>query len=340
MTSPGLVTPFPTGRLLLLTLAALAMTACSPEPKSSLQGYVEGEFVMAAAPAGGTLAKLNVARGDTAAPGSTLFILDSGSEEAARKEAEQRVRAAEQRLANLRSGRRAPEVDVVRAQADQAAAARRLSDTQLAQQERLFAGGFISQSAIDQARANHERDIARVAEAEAQGRVAQLTLGRDAEIRAATADVEAARAALAQGDWRLGQRKVDAPGRQAGHGPPLVQDTYYHEGEWVPAGRPVVSLLPPGNVKIRFFVPEARVATLQVGQGVSIACDGCGATMAAKVTYISRQPEYTPPIIYSKESRAKLVYLVEARTSVEDATRLRPGLPVDVTLAAGPAPAR
>jgi HlyD family secretion protein len=316
----------------LALVMLLALPGCSSEPKSSLQGYVEGEFVLAAAPAGGTLVKLNVHRGDSAAPGTTLFILESGSEEAARREAEQRVRGAEQRLANLRAGRRAPEVDVVRAQAEQAAAARKLSNTQLAQQERLFAGGYISQSAIDQARANHERDMARVAEAEAQGRVAQLTLGRDAEIRAATADVEAARAALAQGDWRLGQRRVNASGNAANASPMLVQDTYYNEGEWVPAGRPVVSLLPSGNVKVRFFVPETRVATVQVGQAVSIGCDGCGAAMNGKVTFISRQSEYTPPIIYSKESRAKLVYLVEARTSPEDAKRLRPGLPVDVTL--------
>ena len=326
--------------LVVLALGALGLAGCSKDTTSALQGYVEGEFVMAAAPAGGTLAKLNAHRGDSVAPGATLFILESGSEEAGRKEAEQRVRSAEQRLANLRSGRRAPEVDVVRAQAEQAAAARKLSDTQLAQQERLFAGGYISQSAIDQARANHERDMARVSEAEAQGRVAQLSLGRDAEIRAATADVEAARASLAQGDWRLGQRRVNAPMGGAAAGGLLVQDTYFNEGEWVPAGRPVVSLLPPGNVKVRFFVPETRVATVQVGQVVSISCDGCGAAMAGKVTFISRQSEYTPPIIYSKESRAKLVYLVEARTGTEDARRLRPGLPVDVALAPGAPAAR
>ena len=92
--------------LLAIMLPVLDLTACSPEPKATLQGYVEGEFVMAAAPAGGTLAKLNVARGDAVPPGATLFVLDSGSEEAARKEAEQRVRATEQRLANLRAGRR------------------------------------------------------------------------------------------------------------------------------------------------------------------------------------------------------------------------------------------
>ena len=313
-----------------ILVAALVLAACTPEPRTGLQGYIEGEFVLAAAPSGGTLAKLQVHRGDNVAAGATLFVLDSGNEEAARREAEQRVRGAEQRLANLRAGRRAPEVEVVRAQGEQASAARKLSIAQLAQQEKLFAGGFISQSAIDQARANHERDMARVAEAEAQGRVAQLTLGREAEIRAAITDVEAARAALAQGDWRLGQRRINAP--QAAS--MLVQDTYFNEGEWVPAGRPVVSLLPAGNIKVRFFVTEQQLGAIRQGQRVSVACDGCGAEIPATVSYISKQSEYTPPIIYSKESRAKLVFMVEARTSAEDASRLRPGQPVDVRLAA------
>ncbi|MBM3345463.1 MAG: HlyD family efflux transporter periplasmic adaptor subunit, partial [Betaproteobacteria bacterium] len=201
--------------------------------------------------------------------------------------------SAEQRLANLRAARRMPELDVVRAQVAQAAAARTLSETQLAQQEKLFAGGFISRAAIDQARANHERDMARVAEAEAQGRVAQLTLGREAEIRAAAAEVEAARAALAQGDWRLGQRRISAP-RAA---PMLVQDTYFNEGEWVPAGRPVVSLLPEGNVKVRFFVTERQLGGIRQGDPVSVSCDGCGSAIPATISFISRQSGYTPPII-------------------------------------------
>lgn len=318
------------GARTVILVAVLVLAACTAEPGKALQGYVEGEYVLAAAPSGGTLAKLQVHRGDNVAAGATLFVLDSGNEEAARREAEQRVRGAEQRLANLRAGRRAPEVEVVRAQGEQAGAARKLSIAQLAQQEKLFAGGFISQSAIDQVRANHERDMARVAEAEAQGRVAQLTLGREAEIRAAITDVEAARAALAQGDWRLGQRRVNAP--QAAS--ILVQDTYFNEGEWVPAGRPVVSLLPAGNVKVRFFVPEQQLGAIRQGERVNVACDGCGAEIPATVSYISKQSEYTPPIIYSKESRAKLVFMVEARTSAEDATRLRPGQPVDVRLAA------
>ena len=310
--------------------AVLLLASCSNDTRSSLQGYAEGEFVNVAAPAAGALTQLTVKRGQKLAPGTALFTLDSTNEEASRREAAERLKGAEQRLANLKGGKRAPEVQVVTAQAEQAAASRKLSLSQLQQQEKLFAGGFISRAALDQARANHDRDIARVSEAEAQGRVATQSLGRDAEIRAATADVETARAVLAQAEWRLGQRSGRAPSSPGGA---LVQDTYFQEGEWVPAGRPIVSLLPVGNVKVRFFVTEQKVGSVRQGDKVSVACDGCGAAIPATISYISRQSEYTPPIIYSKDSRAKLVFMIEARPSPEDGARLRPGQPVDVTLA-------
>ena len=111
----------------------------------------------------------------------------------------------------------------------------------------------------------------------------------------------------------------------------LVNDTNYVVGEWVPAGSPVVSLLPAQNIKVRFFVAESMLGAVKVGQTINVRCDGCAAPLAAQVTFISPQAEYTPPVIYSRESRTKLVYLIEARTEPEDAVKLHPGQPVDVT---------
>ena len=111
-----------------------------------------------------------------------------------------------------------------------------------------------------------------------------------------------------------------------------VQDTFFVEGEWVPAGRPVASLLPPGNVKIRFYVPQGILGSLSPGKDVEVRCDGCPEAIAAKISFISSQAEYTPPVLYSKDSRGKLVFLVEARPAPADAARLRPGQPVDVRL--------
>jgi HlyD family secretion protein len=144
---------------------------------------------------------------------------------------------------------------------------------------------------------------------------------------------DAATQALRQQQWRERQMRQVAPA--AGR----VADTYYRPGEWVSAGSPVVSLLPDGATKARFFVPEAEVGALAPGQGVTIHCDGCGTAIAARITRIATQAEYTPPVIYSNAQRAKLVFMVEARPNVADARRLKPGQPLDVRRAgANPGP--
>jgi HlyD family secretion protein len=136
--------------------------------------------------------------------------------------------------------------------------------------------------------------------------------------------VAQARAALAQADWQLDQRHVAAPAAA------LVADTFARPGETINAGVPVVSLLPPQNILVRFFVPETEVATMHVGDRLAIGCDGCATDLTAAITFIAPQPEYTPPVIYSESNRTKLVYLVEAHPSPEQAVQLKPGQPVDV----------
>ncbi len=309
-----------------LLVAAVLIAACNRTDPGAFQGYVEGEFVDLASPYAGQLRKLYVHRGDQVRTGQPVFELDRDPERAARDEAAERLGSAEARLANLRAARRVPEVQAIRAQLAQAKAARELSATQLAQQEKLFTGGYISQSRLDEARATYTRDVARVAEMEAQLQTARQPLGRDAELKAAAAEAAAARAALEQAKLRYEQKALAAP-RDG-----LVQDTYYVEGEWVAAGRPVASLLPPGNVKLRFYVPETLVGSLVPGRRVEISCDGCPAAIGAAVSYISSQAEYTPPVLYGRESRAKLLYLVEARPAPADGARLRPGQPVEVRL--------
>lgn len=311
----------------LLALLGL-LHGCDKVEPGGYQGYVEGEFVYLASPYAGQLRKLHVRRGTNVAQGQPVFVLEQESEQAARTEAEQRLKSAEARVRNLKIGRRAPEVNAIRAQLAQAQAARDLSSSRLKQQEKLFAGGFISSERLVEIRSTYQRDTARVAEAEAQIRAAQLPLGRNAELAGALDDAEAARAALAQADWRLQQKSISAPATG------FVQDTFYVEGEWVPAGKPVTALLPPGNLKVRLFVPETVIGSLSPGQGVRISCDGCGAPISAKISYLSAQAEYTPPIIYSKESRSKLVFLVEVRPDPRDAARLHPGQPVDVMVTA------
>ena len=312
-------------RLLPLLLSAVLAASCGPREAPGLQGYVEGEFVRVAAPFAGTLVKLDVKRGDAVAEGASLFALEAGSEDAARREAEAQVSRARAQLEDLRKGRRPTEIAAVRAQLAQAEAAAALSTKEFARQMDLVQKGFASAQSADQARASRDRDRDKVAEMRNLLATAQSGARPD-EIRAAEAQLKAAEEALAQADWRLRQKSVAASA--AG----VVTDTLYVQGDWVNAGSPVVTVLPPANVKVRFFVPEPRLGAMRVGQRVEVSCDGCGAPVAAQVTYISPQAEYTPPVIYSRESRAKLVFLVEARANAADSARLHPGQPVDVKL--------
>ena len=190
-------------RALFAALACALLAACGGRSNDTYQGYMEGEFVLLASPNAGQLQKLLVKRGDRIELGTPVFVLEQESERAARLEAEQRVKSAQARLENLKAARRAPELDAASAQLAQARAARELSAAQLAQQEKLFKGGYISQARLDEARAAYARDTARVAETGAQLRNFRMPLGRNAELEGAETDVAAARAALAQAEWRL-----------------------------------------------------------------------------------------------------------------------------------------
>jgi HlyD family secretion protein len=306
----------------LIAVLLVLLAGCQKPASDAWQGYVEGEYVLLASPYAGQLQKLYVRRGDAVEAGKPVYALEQEAERAARTEAEERMRSAQARAENLQAARRPPEIAALREAVNQAKAARALSRANLAREQELFRKGFSPRARLDDARTAAERDAARVKEAQAQLNNAQMPVGRDEERKAAEGELEAAKAALAQAAWRLEQKSVAAP--VSG----LVQDTFYVEGEWVAAGKPVASLLPPGNVKARFYVPETVVSTLLVGRAVEIACDGCQ-TVAAKVSYVSSQAEYTPPVLYSKESRSKLMFLVEARLPNAE---LRPGQPIDVKL--------
>ena len=313
---------FPLAAALAICLAA---AGCSRESANTWQGYVEGEFVYLASSQGGQLTRLSVARGQTVAENTPLFTLEAQNETEAVAQAREQLRAARAQLADITTGKRPPEIDVTEAQLAQARADAARAATQYQRDELQLRAGGIPQSQLDDSRANALSTAARVRELQSQVVVAKLP-GRSEQLRAQQAQVDAAQAALGQAQWKLDQKSLRAP-----HGG-LVFDTMYRSGEWVPAGSPVVRLLPPENVKVRFFVPEAVVGTLAPGRHVLIHCDGCAAEVPAVLSFISDQAEYTPPVIYSNENRSKPVFMVEARPQVADAPKLRPGQPVAVTL--------
>ena len=304
---------------------ALLAAACSREPTNVFQGYVEGDFVYMASSQPGQLVSLGVQRGQEIAAGTTLFTLESQSEADAVTQAQHQLQAAESQRNDLLTGKRAPEVAVSEAQLQAARADAQRLQEQLQRDEAQFRAGGIARGQLDDSRANATAAQARVHELEAQVQVARLP-GRESQVKAQSAQVDAARAALAQAQWKLEQKQVRAVK------PGLVYDTMYRTGEWVPAGNAVVRMLPPENIKVRFFVPEQVVGSIQAGRAVTLHCDGCAADVAATVSFVSSQAEYTPPIIYSNETRAKLVFMVEAHAQPADAAKLHPGQPVQVTL--------
>jgi HlyD family secretion protein len=173
--------------------------------------------------------------------------------------------------------------------------------TELTRQNRLASAGAGTPTQRDQALTNYQQSQARIAQLQAQ--IAQMS------------------ASLTGASYGLSQRQIVAQT----DGP--VQDIYFREGEYVPASTPVLSLLPPANVYVRFFVPETQFAKVHLGQKVRVSCDGCKDTTAT-ITFIAQQEEFTPPVIFSVGNREKLVFKLEAR--VPGGLPLHPGQPVDV----------
>lgn len=310
------------------TLAVLCVAlpaACSHRSQTDWQGYAEGEYVYLASSQSGTLTQLWVQRGQNVNAGAPLFALDAVNETAALQQAQRQLDAAQALLADLHTGKRPPEVRVTEAQLVQARANAHKAALQLARDEAQLKAGGISQAQLDESRALAQTTAAQVRELQNQVRVAHLP-GRAQQIVAQAEQVKAAQAVVAQAQWRLDQKRVAAPA--AG----FVQDTLFRVGEWVQAGNPVVQLLPPQNMKVRFFVPETVLGGLAAGRKVAMHCDGCGADIPATITFISSSAEYTPPVIFSNDNRAKFVFMVEARPTPADAMKLHPGQPVEVRL--------
>lgn len=306
-------------------LPLLLLSACSPEADTGFPGYAEGEYVRLGVPLAGTLTRINFRTGDTAAAGAPAYVMEQGSETASRLEASSRMQRAEALLADLRKGARSDEVAAIAADLRGAEAALALSRANLERDRKLVGENFISRARVDQSSAAVAFDRARVEQAAARLRTSQSSARSD-QVAAAEKEVEAARAQLAQAQWRLDQKAQTVP--VAG----LIAEVNYRVGEWVPAGAPVMAILPPTNIKARFFIPEARLGQLKIGQAATIACDGCPAPIKARITFIAPQAEYTSPLIYSKENRSTLVFMVEATPEPKQAAQLHPGQPLTVAM--------
>lgn len=306
-------------------VALTVLTGCQPASPTVYQGYVEAEPVFVAAQQSGQLTAVAVQRGESVAAGSALFSQDAATETARVNESRAQLEQAQAQAGNLATGKRAPEIAAIEARIKDARARRVLSAEQLARQQALVARGFVSDQTLDEARTQLARDDATLEQLRAELASARLP-GRDAERAAAAAQVVASQAALRQNAIRLEQKSQHAP--VAGR----IDDVFHRAGEWASTGEPVVAILPPENIKVRFYVPETVLGALQPGQAVSVHCDGCAAAVLATIRFISATAEYTPPVLYSDRNRHRLMFLVEAWPQPRDAMKLHPGQPVDVAL--------
>jgi HlyD family secretion protein len=317
-------------RLILgAVLAAAAVGAglwwqSTEAPPPGWQGYVDADYVRVGPTLGGQLVSLSVHRGDMVAAGAPLFAQDDADDRAARDQAAATLAEAQDRLTNLEHAGR--ETEIAQAEADlvDMRATRDRIARDLARNQQLLRSGAATQQIVDQQTADLASAVAHVKASEAKLQQIQEATGRQYEIAAQRAVVAEQRAALDQAEWRLAQRHVAAPAAAR------VADTYALPGEMMLAGAAVVELLPPGNILVRFFVPETTLATLRRDERLTITCDSCSPDLTARISFIAPQPEYTPPVIYSEAAREKLVYLVEARPDPAQAATLKPGQPVNV----------
>lgn len=312
------------GGLLLGALALLVVLLLAPRFSGgeTLSGYVEGEPLYLAAPVAGRLADISVQRGDQVAAGQALFAIDPTQTAAQRAQAEAELEAARALARDARSGQRPAELGVIEAELRAAQARAREAEAEYARIAPLVARGIYAEARLDDVRA--ARDSAGAQVQAVRQRLEAATLGaREQQVAAADERVRQAQAALTGAGARLAELSPAAPAAAR------VEEVFYQRGEWVNANQPVLSLLPADRIRLRFFVPEPAIAAYRVGAEVGFACDGCPPDLRARIVYVSPRPEFTPPVIYSREARDRLVFLVEAIPTGRGA--LVPGQPIDVT---------
>jgi HlyD family secretion protein len=306
-----------------IPLAGLLFSACAG-PAPLAVGYVEGDFVLLAPIEVAQVQSISVKRGDRVEAGAAIADMETDDAEIAVAQAEAALAQAEAQLANLQIGKRPEEIDVLDAMVRSAKAEAEEKRRTLARVTDLLRRGTAAQATFDAAQTAVEVAEAEINQAEANLAVGKLP-ARPEEITASENQVKQARTALEQARWRLTKRQLTAP--SAGR----VDDIIRNPGDVAGPSAPVISMLPDGAVKLSVFVPQPSFSKLEVGKILRVRCDGCPDGLEARISYISPDPEFTPPVIYSLETRQKLVFLVEARP-VDAKSMLQPGQIVDVML--------
>lgn len=310
-------------RLFCLT-AFLFLGGCHSNRANTYDGYVEGRFTYVSSQTTGVLQQLFVVKGEQVKEKAVLFQLETTPEQADYDQVQSKLEQAKAELVNLSQSRRPSEIAAIKAQKKQIEAQLDFALKSMSRLSVLSKKGYANQEALDRAVSSASDLKAKLLELSKNLKTAESSYGREGEVSAAEANVMAAKAALDKALWTLSQTKISAPITG------LVFDTFFREGEVVPAQRPVLALLAPKNIYVVFYVPERQLSTIKLGQSIRLACDSCKTDMTANISYISPEAEYTPQVFYTEKSRSKFVFRIEATFSENDATKLHPGQPVSI----------
>jgi HlyD family secretion protein len=308
-----------------LLVFLLMLSSCSDKDKMTYLGYIQGRYIYLSSSIAGDLIHRLVRRGDEVKQGQKLYVLDPNPQQSEIEQAQAQLIQARQTLANLIHGQRETVLEQIIAEQRQAEADYILAKQNLKRYTKLYHKGAIGKAELDSRTATYKSADQKVKELNAQ--LAEAKLGaRKHLIFAQEADVENVRAQIKEFEWELSQKTMYA--NKSG----LIFDTFYREGEYVPAGQAVLAVLPPENIRVQFFVPEKELSKIKIGQPVTFDCDSCKSQGHATIYYISPQAEYTPPVIYSRDTREKLVYQVEADMKPQEAIHYHPGQPIEVSI--------
>ena len=312
-----------TFRALPLWLLCSILCACETGTDTpALSGYIEAEFVYVAAPQPGWIIRQTVREGDTVQPGDILFELEQGRETAQQLEADARLQQKQEVLLDISKGARLAETELLEAELQVANARLELATVEKDRWEKTTEQALSSRSQRDVAVAEYQAARAQVLASEKRIEIAGLA-ARDHALSAAQAEVAATAAGVSVAEWELAQRTV-----RAGAGG-VIDEIYYRTGEFVQAGAPVYSILLTHTRKVRFYLPQARLPEIRLGTEVRITVDGIQEYFTATISHIASDAEFTPPVLYGREARDRLVFLVEA--DLEQGNNLNPGQPVDVS---------
>ena len=302
-----------------LALVAVVIPGFAEPDDQLLNGYVEADYLYVAPQSAGRITGIFASEGEKVEAGQRLATLDNTSQVAALHAAEANVAVARANLDNLQTGSRAAEIEVVRASLANAEADQHLAQITLDRSLQLSSKGLVPPAQVDTDRARLQSADARVAQLRAELEVAELP-ARSAQRLAAEATLEGARAEADRARAALNDRVIEAP--ETG----LVDTVYFDRGEVAATGAPLLSIYQPDHLKAIFFIPEPQRAEFTIGDTLTLSCDGCPEGLTVNLTRLSASPQHTPPIIYSRDERARLVFRAEAM--LDNPQGVLPGQPI------------